>query len=116
MPVAERYTIEELLAAVDAYMAKKGRKVMFEYLMISGVNDKDEHARELARLLRKRMCVVNLIAYNDTGVFKATPNTVMKHFKEILEQNGIEATVRYKFGNDINGACGQLVTERKKKV
>ena len=63
MPIAGRYTVEELLMAVDAYIAKKGRKVMFEYLMIDGVNDTDEHAHELAKLMRKKLYVVNLIAY-----------------------------------------------------
>lgn len=112
MPIARGYTIQELLDTVDAYIAKKGRKVMFEHLMIQGVNDSEDQARELAALMKKKLYVVNLISYNDTGVFTATSNAGMARFKDILEKAGVEVTVRYRFGQDINGACGQLVTKK----
>ncbi|MCX6735993.1 MAG: 23S rRNA (adenine(2503)-C(2))-methyltransferase RlmN [Candidatus Parcubacteria bacterium] len=112
MPVAHGYAIKELLAVIDEYIAKTKRKVMFEYLMINGVNDTDKMAEELARLLKKKLCVVNLIQYNDTGSFIASSHNRMNRFKEILEKNSVPATMRYRFGRDIKGACGQLATGR----
>lgn len=110
MPVAHGYAIKDLLRVIDEYIAKTKRKVMFEYLMINGVNDTDAMAEELAALLKKKLCVVNLIQYNDTGAFTASSHNRMNRFKEILEKNGVRATMRYRFGRDINGACGQLAT------
>ena len=112
MPVAEGYTIAELLTVIDEYIAKTRRKVMFEYLLIDGVNDTDEMARELATILKHKLCVVNLIQYNDTGAFVASSHNRMNRFKEILEKAKIEVTMRYRFGRDIKGACGQLATGR----
>ncbi|MCK9351392.1 MAG: 23S rRNA (adenine(2503)-C(2))-methyltransferase RlmN [Candidatus Paceibacterota bacterium] len=112
MPVAHGYEITELLAVIDEYIAATNRKVMFEYLLISGVNDTDEMALELAKLLKNKLCVVNLIQYNDTGAFIASSHNRMNRFKEILEVNGIQTTMRYRFGRDIKGACGQLATGR----
>ena len=114
MPVAQTYTIKELLEVVDDYIAVKHRKVMFEYLMISDLNDRDEHALELAKLMKGKLYVVNLISYNSTGEFKSSTQKRMKHFKNILEENGVEVTIRYRFGRDIQGACGQLATEKGK--
>ena len=112
MPVAEGYTIAELLTVIDEYIAKTRRKVMFEYLLIDGVNDTDEMARELATILKHKLCVVNLIQYNDTGAFVASSHNRMNRFKEILEKAKIEVTMRDRFGRDIKGACGQLATGR----
>ncbi len=112
MPVAHGYFIKELISVIDEYLAKTKRKVMFEYLMINGLNDTDEMAFELSELLKKRLCVVNLIQYNDTGAFIASSHNRMNRFKEILEKNGVPTTMRYRFGRDIKGACGQLATGR----
>ncbi len=112
MPVAHGYAIKDLLVVIDEYIAKTKRKVMFEYLMIDGVNDTDDMARELGSLLKKKLCIVNLIQYNDTGSFVASSHNRMNRFKEILEKNGVQATMRYRFGRDIKGACGQLATGR----
>jgi len=112
MPVAHGYLIKDLIVVIDEYIAKTKRKVMFEYLMINEVNDTDEMAFELSELLKRKLCVVNLIQYNDTGAFVASSHNRMNRFKEILEKNGIQATMRYRFGRDINGACGQLATGR----
>ncbi|MFA5830552.1 MAG: 23S rRNA (adenine(2503)-C(2))-methyltransferase RlmN [Candidatus Paceibacterota bacterium] len=112
MPVAHGYEIKELLSVVDEYIAKTNRKVMFEYLMINGINDTDEMARELTGLLKNKLCVVNLIQYNDTGAFTASSHNRMNRFKEILEKNGVQVTMRHRFGRDIKGACGQLAAER----
>ena len=112
MPVAQGYEIKELLAVIDEYIAKTKRKVMFEYLLIHGVNDTDEMALELAKLLKNKLCVVNLIQYNDTGAFTASSHNRMNRFKEILEKNGVQTVMRHRFGRDIKGACGQLATGR----
>lgn len=111
MPVARTHTITELLAAVDAYIEKTHRKVMFEYLMIGGVNDKDEHAYELAELLKGRLCMINMIAYNSTGMFKSATKERMLFFKKILEKSGVAVTIRYRHGRQVKAACGQLVTK-----
>lgn len=111
MPVARTYTIKELMNVIDEYIASTKRKVMFEYLLVEGINDAPEHARELCTLLRGKLCMVNLISYNPTGKYTATSENSINHFKSILTKGGVETTIRYRFGRDIEGACGQLATE-----
>ncbi len=113
MPIARAYTIKELLQTVDEYIAKTKRKVMFEYLMIKGINDQDKHALELAELIKNKLIFVNLIRYNPTGKFTASSTKQMDRFKNILEKNGVAVTMRYRFGLDIKGACGQLAAKKK---
>lgn len=108
MPVNKKYPLAQVLAAVDEYIKKTNRKVMFEYVMIGGVNDSEEQAKKLAKLLKKPLYMINLIAYNPTGKFKASSPEQIKKFKDILEAAGIFTTQRYRFGADINAACGQL--------
>ncbi|MBP9760497.1 MAG: 23S rRNA (adenine(2503)-C(2))-methyltransferase RlmN [Candidatus Pacebacteria bacterium] len=110
MPIARTYPITDLLATVDEYIAKTNRKVMFEHLLVEGVNDTDEHARELATLMNRPLYMVNLISYNPTGKYTATSETRINHFRDILKKAGVEVTIRYRFGRDIEGACGQLVS------
>lgn len=114
MPLAGKTSIKNLLAAVDNYIAKTGRKVMFEYLLIKNVNDHDEEARSLATLMKKPLYHVNLIPYNPTGRFSPSTPERSKRFKEILEQAGVAVTFRRSFGRDIDAACGQLAGKRKK--
>ncbi|MDP2812605.1 MAG: 23S rRNA (adenine(2503)-C(2))-methyltransferase RlmN [bacterium] len=114
MPINKRFPLDKLFAEVDEYIKKTGRRVMFEYLMIRGVNDQPHHAQELAKLMKKYLYMVNLISYNPTGVFKASKTADIRKFKEILEREGVAVTQRYSFGRDIEAACGQLTTENKK--
>lgn len=110
MPVAKTYPIGELMRAVRAYVAETGRRVVFEYALIDGLNSRPEHARELARLLRNLQCHVNLIPLNhvdERSLAPATPAAV-RAFLETLEGEHISATVRREMGSDIGGACGQL--------
>ena len=110
MPVAERFTIEELMDAVDLYFEKTGRRVSFEYALIAGVNDTDEDIAGLVRLAGSRGCHVNLIPVNpvtERGM-KEPNRTVVLNFKNKLEKKGINATIRREMGRDIDGACGQL--------
>ncbi len=108
MPINDQYSIEELLESVDDYINKTNRKVMFEYLMLKDVNDSNIQAQELARLMRSPLYFLNLIEYNPTGVFE--PSIRMKEFKELLEKRGVQVTQRYRFGQNIQAACGQLAS------
>ena len=113
MPINNRYHLEDLLDVVDDYIEKRSRRVMFEYLMIEGINDKEYHARELIKIMDKPLYVVNLIKYNATGVYKASSKATIDKFKNILMKEGINVTQRYTFGGDIKAACGQLATKKK---
>lgn len=110
MPVNKRYPMEELLKACRHYAKATGRRISFEYAMISGVNDSDECARELAKRLKGILCHVNLIPVNSvegTGYIKSKIER-QKAFINILGKAGITATVRRTLGSDINASCGQL--------
>lgn len=109
MPINKKYPIKKILSAVADYIKKTKRRVMFEYIMIKDTNDSDEYAEKLAELVNKiTLCFVNLISYNPTGIFKPSSLERIKRFKEILEKSGISVTQRYRFGQDIKAACGQL--------
>ena len=110
MPVNIKYPLKNVLSAVDNYIKKTSRQVMFEYLMLRGVNDSKEDAEKLSKLMDKPLYFVNLIIYNLTGKEGMEPsshNSVRK-FKEILEKAGVPVSQRYHFGGEINAACGQL--------
>ena len=108
MPVNERYPIAEVLAACDRYRAARRRKVFVEYVMLDGVNDLPEQARELAALLDPRGYKVNLIPYNPTGAYDGSSPERIERFRAILAEHRITATVRLTRGRDIDAACGQL--------
>jgi len=108
MPVNKKYQINEILKLVDDYIKKTNRKVMFEYIMIDGVNDSARHARELAKLMKKPLYFINLIPCNPVGDFKASPQAQIEKFKKILKERGVQVNQRYSFGQDIKAACGQL--------
>ena len=110
MPVANRYSIAEVMEAVDYYIEKTGRRMTFEYSLIRGVNDSAAHAKELAGLLSGRNCLVNLIPVNpvkERGYERSTGANVQT-FQNLLEKAGINVTIRREMGSDINAACGQL--------
>ena len=115
MPINKKYPIKKVLNAVDDYIKKTRRRVMFEYIMIKNVNDSEEHAKTLVRLMKKPLYFVNLISYNFTGIFKSSPASRIKKFKEILEKEGVTVTQRYRFGEGIEAACGQLVAKDGRK-
>ena len=108
MPVNERYPIAEVLAACERYRAARRRKVFVEYVMLDGVNDHPEHARELAGLLDPRVYKVNLIPYNPTGAYDGSSPERIERFRAILAEHRVTATVRLTRGRDIEAACGQL--------
>ena len=110
MPIANKYTINEVLDACKAYFDKTGRQLTFEYSLVSGVNDTDKDAAELSDLLKGLNAVVNLIPVNPIKerTFKPTDRKGAEQFKNKLEKNHINATIRREMGRDIDGACGQL--------
>jgi 23S rRNA (adenine2503-C2)-methyltransferase len=108
MPVNERYPLAEVLAACEAYYARRRRRVFVEYVMLAGVNDGYGQAVQLARLLDPRVYKVNLIPYNPTGAYRGSSRTAIDAFRAALEEHGLRATVRLTRGRDIDAACGQL--------
>ncbi len=108
MPVNDRYPLAEVLAACERYRARRRRKVFVEYVMLDGVNDLPEHARQLAGLLDPRAYKVNLIPYNPTGAYDGSPPERIESFRAILAEHRLAATVRLTRGRDIAAACGQL--------
>jgi 23S rRNA (adenine2503-C2)-methyltransferase len=114
MPINKQYPLEDVLFAVDDYISKTSRKVMYEYVMLEGVNDSLECAEQLVKLFRKRsLSMINLIVYNPTGIFEPSSPETVKDFKNFLEKHGVFVTQRYEFGQSINAACGQLASKKK---
>lgn len=113
MPVTRKYPIEEVLAACRTYVARTNRQVTFEYVLLAGVNDAPEHARELARLLAplRQLGHVNLIPVNatDAGYHPPTGEAI-RAFRAVLREGGVSNSVRAERGDDIAAACGQLRT------
>ena len=110
MPVANRYELSEVMAACDDYFEKTGRRPTFEYSLVKGVNDGPEDVRELTALLSRRNCHLNLIPVNpvEERDFERPDRKNALAFKNKLEKNGINVTIRRERGSDIDGACGQL--------
>lgn len=110
MPIANAYKISDIISACKFYFEKTGRRFIFEYSLVKGVNDGDEDAKELISLLRGLPCHVNLIRLNEVkeSGLKKTDDKCAYAFMEKLNKGGISATVRRLMGSDIEGACGQL--------
>jgi 23S rRNA (adenine2503-C2)-methyltransferase len=111
MPVNDRFPLAEVLAACDRYRSRRRRKVFVEYVMLDGVNDHPEHARELAALLDPRVYKINLIPYNPTGAYDGSSPERIERFRAILAEHRMPATVRLTRGRDIDAACGQLAAK-----
>ncbi len=110
MPVAKAFSLEDIMKACDYFFEKTSRRVTFEYSMIDGVNDSVREAEKLARLIRGKNCHVNLIPVNrikERNFAKSKEDNILK-FKNILEKNRINVTIRRSMGTDIDAACGQL--------
>ena len=111
VPINKKYPIHMLLAACERYLAAAPRDfITFEYVMLDGVNDRIEHARELVRLVRSIPCKLNLIPFNSfigSGYRRSSPEAI-RIFRDILMQAGLVTTVRKTRGDDIDAACGQL--------
>jgi 23S rRNA (adenine2503-C2)-methyltransferase len=118
MPVNRKFSTAELMAAVARYIAKTNRKVFFEYVMLAGVNDTDQHAHDLARLMKGPLYHVNLIPYNSTpdALLRGSDEQRIWDFAKILEQQRVAVTVRTPMGRDIAAACGQLRAETQPRA
>lgn len=110
MPVANSYALKEVLNACHDYFLKTGRRLTFEYSLVSGVNDNVEEARALAKLIKNQHGHVNLIPVNPIKErdYVQSGKKAILDFKNTLEKSGINVTIRREMGRDINGACGQL--------
>jgi 23S rRNA (adenine2503-C2)-methyltransferase len=110
MPIANKYTITEILQACQYYIQKTGRRITFEYALMSGQNDTSEDARCLGERLRGMLCHVNLIPVNkvEERAYQGSDAPRIEKFMDILNAQGIQTTLRRKLGADIDAACGQL--------
>ncbi len=109
MPIANRYTIEEIVKALKYYVSINSRRVVFEYCLIKDVNDSDEDIKRLKAITHGLLCHVNVICLNPNGgSLKATTREEAHEFVNKLNENGISATLRRSQGSDIEGACGML--------
>ena len=117
IPWAEHFALSDILNAARHYFDRTGREVTLEYILLSGVNDRPEHARELARLCKTLRANVNLIRYNEVAglPFGRPKGEDVVRFQEILRTNGVNAHVRKSRGRDIDAACGQLRRKEQEK-
>lgn len=116
MPVAARYSLEELMQAIRYYVDKTNRRITFEYAMFKGVNDTLECALALTKLLKNLHCHINLIPANEFegGLFQRSTLAAIHQFQKILVDKGFSCTIRRELGRDISAACGQLRRQMKK--
>jgi len=120
MRINRQFPIETLFEAINYYLDKTNRRVTFEYIMLRGVNDKPEHARELVALLKdmRKLAYVNLIPYNPVSEHdqysRSTKEDVLK-FYDVLKKGGVNCVIRQEHGTDIDAACGQLRSNTMKK-
>ncbi len=114
IPYARKYPLEEILMAMEEYGRKTKRDITYEYTLLAGLNDQEEHADELAQLLEGRQCTVNLIPYNPVDGLRLNrpEKEVIVAFRDRLEAAGINTTWRYTKGKDIAAACGQLALQK----
>ncbi len=110
MPVNKKYPLTKLFRAINSYQLKTRLRVTFEYILIKGLNDTDQHAAKLARKLSAFNCNINLIEYNPHPSCKLSPAEpdAIKRFADILTRAGFKTAIRLKKGQQINAACGQL--------
>ncbi|MDD5934386.1 MAG: 23S rRNA (adenine(2503)-C(2))-methyltransferase RlmN [Clostridiales bacterium] len=118
MPVANSFTLEEVLSACDYYYEKTKRRISFEYSLVKGVNDSETQAMELYHLIKRKNCHVNLIPVNPIKErdYKRSTGDNIQNFKNILEKNRINVTIRREMGSDINAACGQLRKSYQERI
>ena len=115
MPINRAYPLSELIPALKAYLEKTNRRITFEYVLLSGINDREEDAVCLAKLIKGINSYVNLIPYNETNNidFKRSSTIQIMKFYDILKKNNINVTIRREFGSKISAACGQLRSKKE---
>ncbi len=117
MPIAKTYSIKEILEACEYYFTKTKRRISYEYSLVRGVNDNKEEAEKLISLLKNTKAHINLIPINpiEEREYKESTKKNIYEFKNKLEKNGFNVTIRREMGRDIDGACGQLRRHYKKE-
>lgn len=117
MPISLKYPMDELMDAVKYYEKNAGRRVTFEYILLKGINDSKENAKELAKLIKGTLAYVNLIPYNPIKelIYQRSDEKSVHDFLDTLTKLGVTATIRKEFGTDIDAACGQLRAKNEKK-
>ena len=115
MPINKVYPIEKVIDALKVYLNNTNRRLTFEYIMLDGINDSEECAKELANLVKDINCYINLIPYNETNniEFKRTNTIQIMRFYDILKKNSVNVTIRREFGSKISAACGQLRSKKE---
>ncbi len=115
MPINKAYPLKELMKALKVYSKKTNRRLTFEYILLKDINDSDQCAIELSRLIKGMNCYVNLIPYNETNNidFKRTNTVQIMRFYDILKKNNVSVTIRREFGGNISAACGQLRSKKE---
>lgn len=115
MPVNKVYPLKELIQALEIYLEKTNRRITFEYILLAGVNDTEEYAVELAKLVGHLNCYINLIPYNETNnlEFRRSNTVQIMKFYDILKKNRLNVTIRREFGSKISAACGQLRSKKE---
>lgn len=121
MRINRSFPIEKLMEAVDEYLAKTNRRITFEYIMLHDINDRPEHAKQLADLLKdkKKLAYVNLIPYNPVSEhdqYSRSKKADVLKFYDVLKKNGINCVIRKEHGTDIDAACGQLRSKQMKQT
>ncbi|MBP8043715.1 MAG: radical SAM protein, partial [Neisseria sp.] len=119
VPLNKKYPLKSLMAACQRYLVKAPRDfITFEYVMLDGINDKAQHARELIELVRDVPCKFNLIPFNPfpNSGYERSSNENIRVFRDILQQAGFVVTVRKTRGDDIDAACGQLAGQVQDKT
>ncbi|MGN6879319.1 23S rRNA (adenine(2503)-C(2))-methyltransferase RlmN [Neisseria sp. P0020.S005] len=119
VPLNKKYPLKELMAACQRYLVKAPRDfITFEYVMLDGINDKAQHARELIELVKDVPCKFNLIPFNPfpNSGYERSSNENIRVFRDILQQAGFVVTVRKTRGDDIDAACGQLAGQVQDKT
>ena len=111
MKINNAYKINDLLDAVKEYIKKTNRRVTIEYVMLRDINDKDEHALELAKILKGLNVYVNLIPFNEVenNIYKKSSKERVLRFLDVLKKHKINVTIRREFGGEVDAACGQLI-------
>lgn len=110
VPINRKYPVEDLVTAAQAYANKTGRRVSYEWVLLAGVNDTERDAKELGRLLRRKLAHVNLIPFNpvEDTPYRAPDRSAIRRFKEMVEALGLTVTLRDTRGREADAACGQL--------
>lgn len=117
MPINKAYPLNDLMKVLKKYSERTNRRITFEYILLEGINDQEQHAQKLSKLIKGMNAYVNLIPYNSTENlgFNRSKTIQIMRFYDILKKNRINVTIRREFGSKISAACGQLRSKEESK-